>query len=256
MSKRNPRRAGIWLERSLAIAGALALAWVAVSWLDSRLYQASARAQLEHMLASVDGSSGALRSPTPAEDSRSVATGTVDSAESETTAPEESRAERRQAAAADPDAEARTRAPVARAAPLPVGRERPAGAGAPLGLLRAPRVGLSVIVAEGVDRATLRRAAGHLPSTPRPGGNGNAAIAAHRDTHFLPLKDLRSGDELSLLTSEGTFRYQVEWIRIVEPTAIEVLAPTDHAALTLITCYPFSYLGDAPQRYIVRARAI
>ncbi|MFW6175702.1 MAG: class D sortase [Acidobacteriota bacterium] len=130
------------------------------------------------------------------------------------------------------------------------------GHGEPVGRLRIPRLALSVMVAEGADPAVLRRGAGHLPNTALPGRGGNVGIAAHRDRHFRPLKDVTSGDEIVLETVVGTFRYQVEWTRIVPPERVDVLHPTDAPALTLVTCYPFYYVGNAPDRFVVRARRL
>lgn len=128
--------------------------------------------------------------------------------------------------------------------------------GEPVGRLRIPRLQLSVMVAEGADPAVLRRGAGHLPNTALPGQGGNVGIAAHRDRHFRPLKDVAAGDEILLETAVGTFRYQVEWTRIVAPDRVEVLRPTEESTLTLVTCYPFYYLGNAPDRFVVRARRL
>ena len=107
---------------------------------------------------------------------------------------------------------------------------------------------------EGVGSRTLRRGAGHIPATPRPEeGAGNVGIAAHRDSFFRGLKDVRKNDTVELTTLDGTFRYEVEWTKIVQPEDVSVLEPTDEPALTLVTCYPFYYVGSAPQRFIVRA---
>jgi LPXTG-site transpeptidase (sortase) family protein len=125
-----------------------------------------------------------------------------------------------------------------------------------VGLLEIPRLGMSAPVVEGDDSNALRAAAGHLPDTPRPWEAGNSAIAAHRDGIFRPLRDIRAGDELRVRTPHGDFRYQVTSTRIVEPTDLSVLEPTDTHTLTLITCYPFNYVGSAPKRFIVRAERI
>ena len=100
---------------------------------------------------------------------------------------------------------------------------------------------------------TLRVAAGHVPGTALPGDAGNAAFAAHRDTFFRPLKDVREGDEIAVATPSGNYRYVVTAISIVEPEDLSVLSPTAESVLTLITCYPFDYVGSAPQRFIVQA---
>jgi sortase A len=123
----------------------------------------------------------------------------------------------------------------------------------PLGLLRIPRIRLEVPVLDGTDELTLNRAVGHIASTSRPGEPGNVGIAGHRDGFFRGLKDIGPGDAIDLETLDGTVRYVVEEIVIVDPAAVEVLEPTAEDSLTLVTCYPFYYVGSAPQRYIVRA---
>jgi sortase A len=122
-----------------------------------------------------------------------------------------------------------------------------------IGVLTIPSVNLSVAIVEGDDDQALRIAAGHLADTPLPWDEGNSAFAGHRDTFFNPLQDLRVGDEMSLATRHGTFRYRVVVVTIVAPDDLSVLGPTGNVSLTLITCYPFSYLGPAPQRFIVQA---
>jgi sortase A len=122
-----------------------------------------------------------------------------------------------------------------------------------IGLLEVPRLGLSTAVLAGDDEKTLKKAAGHLPDTPRPWESGNSAIAAHRDTHFRPLRNIRVGDEVRMRTTRGDLTYRVREIRIVTPDDLSVLEPGDTDTLTLITCYPFNYIGSAPKRYIVRA---
>jgi len=123
-----------------------------------------------------------------------------------------------------------------------------------IGRLEIPRLNVSVMVMEGDDDATLARAVGHLPDTALPWERGNAVIAGHRDTFFRPLKNVREGDEIRMTTTRGTFDYRVIRTEIVEPNNLSVLAPTPSRALTLVTCYPFSYVGSAPQRFIIHAR--
>ncbi len=123
----------------------------------------------------------------------------------------------------------------------------------PVGRIEVPRLKLSVMAREGVDGKTLRVAAGHIPGTARPGEAGNAGFAAHRDTFFRPLKFVREGDEVVVTTPQGVYRYGVTSTRIVEPGDVSVLDSTPDAILTLVTCYPFEYIGNAPQRFIVRA---
>ena len=125
--------------------------------------------------------------------------------------------------------------------------------GALVGRIEIPRVGVSSIVLEGVDARTLRRGVGHIPGTDLPFQKGNVGLAGHRDSFFRALKDISKNDTITLTTPEGTFSYQVEWTRIVTPKDTEVLADEEQPALTLVTCYPFYYVGSAPKRFIVRA---
>jgi len=133
---------------------------------------------------------------------------------------------------------------------------QPPGPGELIGRLRIDRIGLSAIVLEGVDGKTLQLAAGHLPATPLPGDPGRVTLAGHRDQIFRGLKDLRPGDHIVLETRRGDFHYDVDSLRIVAPTDIAVLASGSRRELQLLTCYPFSYLGRAPQRFIALASQI
>ena len=123
----------------------------------------------------------------------------------------------------------------------------------PLAVLRIPRIGLEVPVLEGTDEWTLNRAVGHIEDTAVPGGDGNAGIAGHRDGFFRGLKDVVSGDALEIETLRGLERYRIERTWIVDPDDVSVLDPTTVRSVTLVTCYPFYFIGSAPQRFIVRA---
>jgi len=123
-----------------------------------------------------------------------------------------------------------------------------------IGEIRIPRLGLSAIVAQGDSPAVLQRAVGHLAETAWPGEPGNVVLAGHRDTFFRPLQRVRAGDTITLRTRQGDFEYLVESTAVVRPSALEVIQPTSRPTLTLITCFPFSYIGSAPDRFIVRAR--
>lgn len=125
-----------------------------------------------------------------------------------------------------------------------------------LGELDIPRLKLSAVVVEGDDEETLNVAVGHLPDTPLPWQTGNSALAGHRDTFFRALKRVRLGDEIRLATSHGELRYRVERTLVVEPYDLSVLEPLPEPCLTLITCFPFSYVGSAPRRFIVQASRI
>ena len=123
-----------------------------------------------------------------------------------------------------------------------------------IGEIQIRRLGLTAVVAQGESAATLRRAVGHLSDTALPGELGNVVLAGHRDTFFRPLKGVRPGDAITLKTQEGDFEYLVESSAVVQPSNIQVLEPSGGHTLTLITCFPFSYVGSAPDRFIVRAR--
>ena len=124
---------------------------------------------------------------------------------------------------------------------------------APLALLRIPRIGLEVAVLEGTDDWTLNRAVGHIEDTARPGAAGNSGIAGHRDGFFRGLKDIRTGDGIEIETVSSVERYRVERTWIVDPEDVSVLDPTASRSITLVTCYPFYFIGSAPQRFVVRA---
>ena len=125
-----------------------------------------------------------------------------------------------------------------------------------LGRIEIPRLDLSVMVVEGDDDRALLLGAGHVPETALPGEPGNIAIAGHRDTFFRPLKSIREGDRIVLTTSRGSSEYSVASAQIAQPTDTEVLESSREPILTLITCYPFSYVGAAPERFVVRARKL
>jgi sortase A len=122
------------------------------------------------------------------------------------------------------------------------------------GVLRAPAVGLEVVVYDSTDESTLDRGAGRIEGTPSLGAAGNVGIAAHRDGFFRVLKDLAIGDEIFVELPNETLRYEVVSTLIVAPEDTWVLAPTEEPTLTLVTCYPFYFVGAAPQRFIARAR--
>jgi sortase A len=137
--------------------------------------------------------------------------------------------------------------PSAVAAPVPTD-------GASIGEIQIPRLGLRAMVVQGESAPILRHGVGHLSDTALPGEEGNVVLAGHRDTFFRPLSGVRDGDSITLKTRDGEFEYVVESTSVVVPSAVEVLEPTGGRTLTLITCYPFSYIGAAPNRFIVRAR--
>ncbi|MGA7792094.1 MAG: class D sortase [Candidatus Acidiferrales bacterium] len=128
--------------------------------------------------------------------------------------------------------------------------------GKTLGEIELTRIGVTAIILEGTDDRTLRRAVGHIPGTPLPGQPGNVAIAGHRDTFFRALRNVRQDDEITLMTLEGSYRYRVDSISVVGPEDMQVLDNSGGDILTLVTCYPFYFVGPAPRRFIVRAQRI
>ena len=123
----------------------------------------------------------------------------------------------------------------------------------PLAILRIPKIRLEVAVLPGTDDFVLNRAVGHIDDTARPGTDSNCGIAGHRDGFFRGLKDIAPGDAIELETLEGRETYRVERTWIVDPEDVSVLEQTPIRSLTLVTCYPFYFIGSAPQRFIVRA---
>lgn len=225
-----------YVERLLLVVAVVALGWYATARAGTMLYQAAQNRQLDEMRleraeSRADVASGAPASPSnPAPAPRRVLPG---------------------ADAAPEPASPRT------AEPRRPSSERAADdARGLIGRIEIPRLGVSAIVREGVDNRTLGRAVGHVPETARPGDAGNVAFAGHRDTFFSPLKRVRVGDRIRVSTPDGDFSYVVSETRVVAPDDVSVLAPTTEPALTLITCFPFNMAGPAPDRFIVRARAV
>jgi sortase A len=143
-----------------------------------------------------------------------------------------------------------------RSAPAPAIVVNPPLDGTVLGRLSVPRLEISVIVVEGVEDGDLKHAVGHIPGTALPGGTGNLSIAGHRDTYFRPLRLIRRGDTIAPDTLGSAYRYRVVWTKVVEPEDVQVLDPAGKDVLTLVTCFPFNYVGAAPKRFIVRAERL
>jgi sortase A len=128
--------------------------------------------------------------------------------------------------------------------------------GSTVGRIEISSLGLSVMVLEGTNGRTLRRGVGHISGTALPGEQGNIGIAGHRDTFFRPLRNIHKDDEITLTTLKGVDRYRVDSIELVEPNEMSVLDNSGDAILTLVTCYPFYFVGPAPKRFVVRAARI
>ena len=139
----------------------------------------------------------------------------------------------------------------------PAATRRTPGRGEMIGRVEIPRLDVSAIVRAGSDARTLQLAVGHIPGTALPGERGNVGLAGHRDTFFRRLQNIKADDEIRVVTPEGVFAYRVDRTVIVEPSDVWVLDASGNAStLTLVTCYPFTYVGSAPQRFIVRASLI
>jgi len=138
--------------------------------------------------------------------------------------------------------------------PEPLSR-RPSSNGL-IGRLSVPRLHLSAMVREGIDPKTLKLAVGHIPLMALPGQTGNVGVAGHRDTFFRGLRNLKTGDEIQFSTLSGDFHYVVESLVVVEPDNAGALAPTSENVLTMVTCYPFNYVGASPKRFVARARQV
>ena len=123
----------------------------------------------------------------------------------------------------------------------------------PTAVVRIRRLGIEAPIYTGTDDVTLNRGVGHIDGTPMPGAPGNSGLAAHRDSYFRALKDIVDGDAIEIVTRDSILSYRVERTWIVAPTDVWVLDPTPTPAVTLVTCYPFYFIGSAPQRFIVRA---
>ncbi len=145
----------------------------------------------------------------------------------------------------------RTGLPSPAASPLPAGVPN-----ALIGRIDIQRLGVVVVVVEGTSDQSLRRAAGHIAGTALPGQPGNIGIAAHRDTFFRPLRNIHRGDIVTLTTLRGQYRYRVVSTKVVDPRNVAVLDSDGTEILTLVTCYPFYFIGSAPDRFIVRAARI
>jgi len=206
-----------WSQYLLFVIGILALSYAGFALLDARLYQAYQSWRFERAVKRMETPIGSPEHVRP------------------------------QILPADSEAANHTRAE----SPGIAGRS-----GSPLGRIEISSIGLMAIILEGTDDKTLRRAVGHISGTPLPGQPGNVAIAGHRDTFFRPLRNIRKDDEVTLATLNGSYRYHVDSTKVVDPEDTEVLDGSQNAILTLVTCYPFTFVGSAPKRFIVRAHRV
>lgn len=250
---REPPRWRVWTERSLWGIGAVSIALFLLLSLGTRLAEKRERQRFwDEIRAGIgpgarawaEPESPALTAPPPAAEPSAAAAPAV--ATPQVSAPPPARMALREPTPSSAEwSEARKRHyDETRAAPL---RSKP------LAILEVPAAQLEVLVLEGTDEWTLNRAVGWIEGTARPGSAGNIGIAGHRDGFFRGLRRVGEGDSLWLTTPSARKRYRVEQISIVSPDAVEVLAPTTRPTLTLVTCYPFYFVGSAPERLILSA---
>ncbi len=210
-----------WIERILLAVAILCLGSWVYSWIDSAYYQYRENRILDESLSQQQAQEAPPAAPSSASETDSLGTFQP------------------------------------RSAPPPQEPPRkPLAEGELVGRIEIPRLGISTIVLEGVDGKTLRRGVGHIPETASPGTPGNVGLAAHRDSFFRGLKDIRKNDIIRLKTLDGSYQYRVESTEIVTPDDTQVLADTGIPELTLVTCYPFYYVGSAPKRFIVHAQRV
>lgn len=226
------KRAAVWLERALVLFGSACIGYYGYITLDARQFRNEQRAALEELLSSTPLA--------PVADAAAVST----PVRTKLPSPEREIARERTA----PTAGARLSRVPPRADQMPTDGL--------IGILDIPRLRISSPIMSGDDDKTLDVAVGHLRDTPLPWERGNSAMAGHRDGLFRPLKDIKVGDTVRVRSSRGHFTYRVRHTRIVTPDDLSVLQPFDTDTLTLITCYPFNYIGAAPRRFIVQAERI
>jgi len=154
------------------------------------------------------------------------------------------------------DAGGDTRASVEEKKPVPERRRPPAVDSTALGRIEIPRIGVAAIVKEGGDEKTLSRAVGLIPGSSRPGDIGNVVLAGHRDTFFRGLRNIKVNDRIRVIVPPHTYEYEVQSLRVVTPDETSVLQSRGVEELTLVTCYPFRFVGPAPDRFIVSAARV
>jgi sortase A len=253
-SSRHARPKSNWFVRWTAplvlfLVGCFALGYYAYSILDAHFFQSDESRQFDQALQDARAANAAAVAPnrTPAEDLRAEA-------EADLKASKERAIEKGISNAASANSPALPNVDDSSAGNK---LTRTSGASSSaLGRIEIAAIGLTAMIQEGTAPLTLQRGVGHITGTAPVGHSGNVGLAAHRDTFFRKLRDIHQGDEITLTTLSGTFLYKVDLISIVEPQSSDVLRSSGENVLTLVTCYPFSYIGPAPKRFIVRATQI
>jgi LPXTG-site transpeptidase (sortase) family protein len=231
----------LWLERLLLAVGVICLGIVVFAWIDARWFAFQQgrrldRALRERAAVAAAGRSGGTAGTVAPHAAPGASGGGLENG----------------GAASDTDRLDTFHPGGGAVAPRPPA----APEGSLLGRVEIPRVGISALLLEGLSGSTLRRGVGHVPGTSLPELAGNVGVAGHRDTVFRGLKDIRKGDVVQLDTLAGTYRYTVDWAQVVDPSDVGVLARSSRRELTLVTCYPFYYVGSAPERFVVRAHLL
>jgi sortase A len=223
----------VWLERLLLAVGVICLGIVAFAWIDARWFAFQQGRRLDRALREREAAA-APRMATGARGAHGLGREASETDRLDTFRP--------------------GGAPASPAAVVPPAPAAPEGS--LLGRIEISRVDVSALLLEGTEGLTLRRGVGHIQGTALPELAGNVGLAGHRDTVFRGLKDIRKGDLIRIETLEGTYRYGVDWAQVVDPGDTGVLASGNRHELTLVTCYPFYYVGSAPERFVVRAHLL
>jgi sortase A len=243
-SRRSPTHRN-WFARWTAplllfLIGCLALGYYAYDILDARFFQDNQSRQFDQELREAHDNSAHLPAPsqTPSDELHAEALADLKSRAQEPSTP--------------PEMPSFTESPAENEAT----KAQISAGNIPLGRIEIASIGLSAMIQEGTSGRALQRGVGHITGTALLGKTGNVGLAAHRDTFFRKLRDIQAGDDIKLTTLAGSVLYRVDLISIVEPEDSRVLRDSGENVLTLVTCYPFSYIGPAPKRFIVRARQI
>ncbi|HET7226626.1 MAG TPA: class D sortase [Candidatus Eisenbacteria bacterium] len=242
-----------WLQSALLLAGALMLLTWTARWLEARAFQQRASRELDAYAATV-APAGTIADATVPEPAATAAH--VDAAAHGDLQPDpvaQARPSRATLAAAHRTARTLARRAQAKPHARAAATRRLAHRSGIIGRVEVPRVGVRAVIAEGTSTRVLAHAVGHVRWTPLPGEPGNVGLTAHRDSYFHGLAGVRRGDLVRVVTPDGTWRYRVTRVQVVPPTRTDVLRQGRGSSLTLVTCWPFRWIGPAPRRFVVSA---